>query len=509
MGSNKDTNISKFPGKEPTEKKTNNRKGLYIFSIVILVLIIVTFVGGPLVGSFGSGAAGQRLIFGYYRNRPIEYAPGNYFASQLQMLERQAQQDEMLQQQNPQMQVYTVWRGAFDRTLIHEAILYRAQQSGISVTDEQIDRVIAMNPDFQENGRFSDRLYQRLGAQQQSALRDLTREQLIHQKYLNDVLGYNNVSSQESAFFAGMASPERRIQYVSLSYSNYPESELSSFISERSELFRSVSASSISLPKEQFSLQRANEIRKSIIDGDLLFEDAAREYSVDMYAEMGGNAGEIFYYDILPDFSDEAQLNALFSASANTITDPLESNFAYIIYQIHESVSEADPTDPASISAARSYLQQFERGRIADFFEAEAERLAAAAQASDLASASSELGYNLHETDFFAKNYGSLPYFSSVPSNQPLGTVNTSMPFFEAVFGTPLLASSAPVILQDRILVVSPVEERQAQNAEMLESFYPNFAQQAKGEQLETILLDPEHITDNFLDILFSRIIQL
>ncbi|AFG37917.1 SurA N-terminal domain-containing protein [Spirochaeta africana] len=510
MASKKDSNISRFPEKEPGKKTGSRRTGLYIFSVTVLVIIVVTFIGGPLIGSIGGPQAGGRLIFGYYRRTPIEYAPGNYFARQLQMLERQFAQSGM-EQQDTQMQVFQIWRGAYDRTLLHTAVLHQAERSNIPVSSEQVDQAIARNPEFQEDGRFSLRRYERLSPQQQYQLREITRENLLHERYLNDMLQHNLAADNETAHFAGMASPERRISYVSFRYNQYPEGELQAFVQERPELFQSIEAASITLRRDQHSREDAEAIRDRILADEISFGEAARTYSADMFAEIGGDAGELYFYDLLPDYPSEQPLESVFTTAEGEIAPVVESNFGYVIYRINRAARDASPDDQNILNEARSYLQDFERGRIADYFAGLAQEFATDARDNGFTAAASTRDIEVHETDFFAINYGELPYFSAPARNTELGNVSTNRNFFEASFGTPLDAVTEPVALQDRVIVLTPVEERDAESSrqEMLSGFYPSFVQQSAGTRLENILLNPDHIDDRFMDTLFTHVLNL
>jgi hypothetical protein len=70
------------------EKKAGHPHGgrnrwLYIGSVVILVLVVVTFVGAPVVSS---AAGSGRLVFGRYGREDIVYQPGNFFARQYEAI---------------------------------------------------------------------------------------------------------------------------------------------------------------------------------------------------------------------------------------------------------------------------------------------------------------------------------------------------------------------------------------------------------------------------------------
>lgn len=121
------------------EKKINRHPVLYIFSAIILVIIIVTFVGAPIAGNFGG--SGSRMVFGEYDGKTIEYYPGNYLSNQKDTL---AQNIEKNSNENTdfQMQAYQVWRGAFERTIIHVALLKEVYDSGFIASQDKIDSAV-------------------------------------------------------------------------------------------------------------------------------------------------------------------------------------------------------------------------------------------------------------------------------------------------------------------------------------------------------------------------------
>ncbi len=122
------------------EKKRKNNPFLWIFSVAILIVIVVTFIGGPIVGSMGKR---DRLIFGIYNNKYIEYIPGNYLSQQKNIIAEQIR--DAGNSDDFQWQLYQTWKGAFDRTVIHTAILDEAYRSGLYVTETRIDTEIVNN----------------------------------------------------------------------------------------------------------------------------------------------------------------------------------------------------------------------------------------------------------------------------------------------------------------------------------------------------------------------------
>ena len=74
-------NQKKTAEKAPSgEEKKKKKSFLYIFSLVLLVLIIVTFIGVPVVGN--AGRSQGRVIFGTFAGKNIEFIYGNFFSNQ-------------------------------------------------------------------------------------------------------------------------------------------------------------------------------------------------------------------------------------------------------------------------------------------------------------------------------------------------------------------------------------------------------------------------------------------
>ena len=76
-------------------------------------------------------------MFGKYKGEDILFIPGNYLSRQSEMIAEQIRANS--EDQNIQFQAYQVWRTAFERTVLHIAILQKAEEAGLHVTDESID----------------------------------------------------------------------------------------------------------------------------------------------------------------------------------------------------------------------------------------------------------------------------------------------------------------------------------------------------------------------------------
>src|ERR1041384_3651249 len=82
------SNPVKFPEKHPQEKSSHGF-GITVFSAIILAVIIVTFIGAPVVSKV---AEQPGIVFGSYDGVPIQYQQGNEFARQVEQLNRYFEQ---------------------------------------------------------------------------------------------------------------------------------------------------------------------------------------------------------------------------------------------------------------------------------------------------------------------------------------------------------------------------------------------------------------------------------
>ncbi|MQY77211.1 MAG: hypothetical protein GH155_06225, partial [Spirochaeta sp.] len=142
-------------GEKDIEKKRQSHPFLYIFSVIILIVILVTFVGGPALSRYASRGS---IVFGSYMGKPIEFVPGNFLSRQKDLLAEQLRQQES--DQNIEIQAYRVWRGAFDQTILHTAFLYEAEKSKSWVSQDRLDKTLITAGPYTVDGVFSEERYQ-------------------------------------------------------------------------------------------------------------------------------------------------------------------------------------------------------------------------------------------------------------------------------------------------------------------------------------------------------------
>ncbi len=481
---------------------------LYLFSVIILVIIVVTFIGSPAIGGYGGGG---RIVFGEYEGMPIEYAPGNYFARQRDMIAEQVRQSAQQQNQSEQeveVQAYQVWRAAFDQTVAHVAILQEARRSGLWITEDRVDKALIASGPWVVDGKFNEEAYRSTSASERYTYRKLYREQLMQEQLLRDVSGGELTNPKESDFFAGMATPERSFRYVSFPLADYPQQEVVAYGEQNSGKFRKIKLSRILIKS---SRTEAEEIRKKLQDRTSSFEELARAHSKDAFAEKGGDMGWRYAYDVAQDFDKKEPVDQIFQLGAGQISPVLDSKFGSAIYRADEAAVDLNPQDPDALKVVRDYLMRYERGRVEDYFLAKAKDFGQDARAAGFTQAASARELAVRTTEPFPFNYQGVFVTKPVRAKgdaPSIAAATYSEEFFQKAFALKTGEVSDPIPLEDQVLVLHLEEERQisADDRTFMGNYYRYFAGQTLQSDFQENLVDPRKLVDQFNQVFYSQL---
>ncbi|HUZ18715.1 MAG TPA: peptidylprolyl isomerase [Spirochaetia bacterium] len=490
------------PKQNDNDKRRRSHPVTYIFSLAILIIIVVTFIGLPYYQSI---ARSGTLIFGSYNGTEIKFVQGNYFSDQKDLIAQKLQNSN--QNLSPEAEAYQVWRGAFEQTAIHIAIMQAAQDAGVQVTSGQVDNALAQYGPYVVNGKFSIDQYNQTSTQDRARTRALFQEELIDQQYRDDVINGEKYSTQAVSFLQGMASPERKFRYVSYSLSSYPSSQVVDYGKANSRLFRTINVSRITIKS---SANDANTIWKKLEQNPDLFEQIAKNQSRDAFADKGGEMGTLTYSALKPDFENQAELDKLFAMKKGEITGVIKASFGWTIYRVNQAAKEPDLTDPLTIKTIRTYMEQYERGTIEDYFVAIGNKFHDAAQSNGFAGAAAAGGLAVHETNYFPINYGDsffLPQIQTTDNDPSLSSVSYKSDFLQEAFTLPIGGVSKPIILDNYVVVISPEDQRSApeQYQKVLSSYYPLIVQQFTQADLTDEIMSSKKLVDNFQQVFFKN----
>lgn len=487
----------KQPDKRERDKKTigGRSKGLYIGSVIILVLVVVTFVGAPVVG--GMGGSGN-LVFGRYAGEDIAYAPGNFFARQYEGVAQQLRDSG--NEMDIEWQLRLAWRQAFNSTVLRTAILHTARQSGARVSEERIDERIARDPRFNQNGRFDVAAYRATGNQERFQLRNFHRENTLFERVVEDILGGAPISPREVEFVANMSGPERSFDVVRFPFSRFPESQVVLYAQDEAELFAELNLSVITVATEE----EAQRVRQQATEPGNPFGELARTFSRDAFADQNGEIGSVWGYELQQELLSPESLTALINLSPGDISTPVETTSGWAIYRAEEGVVPFSADRPEAVATARSFMQTFEQGRIQDFVRDEATQFVASFDPAteSLNARAGEIGLSVASTNFFPINFGNQQIFNTPRATDipDLTEAANRERFFEIAFALEEDQLSEPVLLRQAVIVLRLREERDLgeDGGFIVREFYDSLHQQFLSEEVEDAYVQRDLLQDNF-----------
>jgi len=490
-------------------RKFKQNPWIYIGSVFILVLVTVTFVGGDLVGR-AANKTGD-LTFGYYDNVPITWLPGNMFA---QYREQAAWYYQSQGADVNDFRTYAqTWRTAFEEMVKHTAILQIMKRSNYAVPEKAVDRAVAQRPEFQENGRFSKALYQRMSDSNRLAIWRQTQDKLAEIMFNNDVNGLL-MPSGEPEFIAAMSAVQRRFQMVYFKVDDYPEMEYLSYARENEELFNSIHLSKITISSER----EAKKVLNSIKDGTTTFEDAARSQSQDSYADRGGDMGRRFSVDLNAEIPNPSDREAIFGLRVGELSDVIVSGEEWAFFRVEDELTLADFDDSSVMEKVRSYVRDNERGRMEDWALAQARDFSVDVEESGLDNAARWRYLSIHSFGPIPINYGGVDLFDTLESNtisdfnlDYKGNLSANEDFWKIAFSTEINKPSQPLVQGDNVLVFIPVEQIDSDETLMqnIASMYKSYWLSYITEQsLSPYFLKNGKAVDNFWEVYFKYFMQ-
>lgn len=439
----------KFSPEKPVKEKQSHGLGITIFSAVILIVIVVTFIGAPVVSKVNEQSA---VTFGSYDGVPIEFVQGNLFAQQVEQLNRFYEQFNQ-GSNNVEFQRQLVWRQAFEQTALQVGLKKEAENAGIVVTDEQVKKALVNYPAYQKDGHFDASIYAETSKADQFKYSQETRVSLLVQQYASDRTQGALVSSATKDFIAGLAYPQRKFLFVTFSDADFPASLVADYATKNKALFRTIDVSKITVTSSEGD---ATKVRDEAVKGEKAFSDLAKTYSKDPLAQSGGALGVRHYYDLKAEVTKAEDLDRIFGLTKGAVSPILKEEAGWTFYRVNVASADADLASPDTQAVVRAYISKNERGLVEDNLEAQAKAFTGAAKA-DFASAAKKLGKTVGTTGWVALNFGNHDLFPSLttaskdPSFQGLAS---NEDFFKKAFSGAQGQISDPILASPSVLVV-------------------------------------------------------
>ncbi len=479
---------------------TGRNNVLWFGAVFILLLSVVTFIYVPTSKKMFGGHA--NITFGEWNGKPIEYVQDSFFVRQIQAISAQ-----MEQQGQPvnQFSNFQIMKQAYDSTVIRFAILEDLKKVGYKVPETIINReLVAYYVD--ENGKYSNKIFNDTPETTRAMHRATTTEELTVKRFADDMFGDRSgvyglkAGTKEIDLIKTMTGPERSFSYVSLSTTEYPESEVVAFGTANAELFAKYDFSVITLGTEA----AAKKVSDSIAKKTITFDDATTTYSTKIGADTAGKLLKSLRFDINTLFPDAKDLATVLALKPGDVSPILKDGKVFMILRCNAAPLEADFTRPDVIAEVNSYMTIKEKGKIEDYFVAKAKEFAAEARASGFDAACKKSGLEKKSTSPFGINYGDVNILTPIPvqTNPELAAAAKSETFFKTAFSLAPDAVSEPVILGNNVVVLKVNEEKaaDAQLNEMLPLFYNYYGGSWSQQTFAGSILKSKKLKDEFMD---------
>ena len=474
---------------------------VFIGSLFILVIVVVVFLVPSSMG-MDSGRRDADLTFGYYDKVPVSYVPGNYFSQYYNMVSQYRQ--NTMDDDNFSFANYQIWRESFEAAAVHTAMLREMSRSGYAVPAKTVDREVAKLPYFQENGRFSATLYRRMDENRRLTLWRQIQDDITKDRFRSDVTGLIKPAA-ESEFIGKMAALQRSFKMVFFDVDSFPEQEYESYLFDHPELFRTIHLSMVTISSNE---REAQKILASIQSGETTFEDTARAHSKDVYADRGGDMGIKTAQELSIDIPEETIREKMLSLERGEYSDVMKTASGWVFFRAEDSVQEADDTDPAVLDKVRSYIRNFERGRMEDWAIGQADDFILQVNDTGFEEVVAKLGLESRTFGPVPINYGNADLFPTLSSQSvnELSGAATDDNFWKTAFSTPVNTPSRPVVRGSNVLVLFPTEETEAdeETVERIASTYKSYWFNNMLEQsLQRFILNSPKMEDKFIDTYF------
>ncbi len=476
---------------EKSPEPTKAEKNLNIASTIILAIIVVTFIAAPTVtGLLGQGA----VSFGTYAGRSIDHTNENFFGNQVR---------ELAQYRSDQFPPESLWRQAFQNAAFRVALQVEAEEGGLLISNPLIDHQLRQfGPYLDNEGNFSPQLFRETPDADKARYRQDIQESLLQSEWLAVRITGPKIPDFVLRKTLEIAYPQRKFEYVSFSDDDFPTAEAASWGKDNARLFQSMVLSRITITTSE---KDAQQVREEAQKGGRTFESLAEAYSKDQYNQVGGSMGRVHYHELMGDFSQQTDLDALFNLRAGTLSPVYKTPLGWAFYRVQEDSKPANLEEEATQKAVRQYLLNNERGFVEDYLKKKAAEFRDLALGAGWDTALRRFNKSSTSTEYVSINFGNhplLPVFNLGQGGE-LSSLNNSEDFYRQAFRLAPDQVSSPISANRRFVLfrLKEIKEKAGDSDPSLDalvqqaSFYlPN----QRVRQYQNLLLSSYKFKDNF-----------
>ena len=478
-------------------KKNKNRKSIgWIIGVVVLILISITFI---LPTTFLAG--NNDIVFGSIRGKDISYT-NQYFQTQASFAQAQLGSNA-----NSLQGMYQVFNQAFLSTAATIALNDMADEVGIAVTDNYVDRAI-VNSGFYNNadGVFDAELYNNADRYQRDTFRAFAEESVASGMVTRDIMSAHS-SNDEVALIQDLGSRGRTFDYVTVSSAIYPRESVISYALEHQDNFLKVGLNSASYATEE----EANTALSAINDGSSTLLEQAETTTSTTDGEIGGQ----YVFALQGNLVTPEDIESFKNAAVGDIIGPVQTVDGYTIYEVTSAPVLDENATEEELNAARSYIATAEPEMMSTFLdEKTAEFEARISNGEDFFTVAEDMGLNVTTVSSTTANPNSFPLFSTFQMTDPAQNLFTAT-YFNANYINDLYQGTEGDVLAAENLangnrLITRIGEDTVNNSSStyVETMYGYLKPQMATVDLQTAIFNDPTFEDNFASTFFSRMLQ-
>ena len=501
MPSNDNKGTEKSSKKDVTFKTKQKKKvnAGFIFGMIVLILIAISFVFAPAIGAIAGGSTSNGLSFGSYDGEDIVYAQDSYLYDMYQQIGSQYDTSST----SGDMALYNIWKSAFDSTVYHTAITKMAESVGYKTTEEAVNNAIINSGYYNEDGVFSRKVYEETTAVQKENIRKNITRDLPYNTVLSD-LGTVLTSDSETDYVASMADTTRSFEYVVFDYDKYPRESAAQYALNNPQLFYNIDLSIITVETEEDAISALDKSNSGTS-----FNDVATESSLDSYAADGGVIGSVPFYAIKNNFKEASEATQILDGSEGSIYGPLEATSGWAIYKLNATPKAADYTDEETLLMIKAYIASNDSSVMDEYLLGLANDFVSSTVDFETSATDNEL--TVYQVGATAKNISGSQYMSSLSYSDTTGVLASAASDEEtlkSLFSSEVGSIMDPIKVSSAYVVVNVKDESSDSGmGEYLKSVYPYYASQHNATDLQYSIMASDKLENNFMSVFLENIL--
>ena len=210
------------------------------------------------------------------------------------------------------------------------------------------------------------------------------------------------------------------------------------------------------------------------------------------------------------DIPDQTVRFTITTLASGEFSDVLQSGDNWVFFRVEEAVQDADLSDEAVMDKVRSYLRNFERGRMEDWAIDQAEIFIALAEEIGFEAALSQQGMESRSFGPVPLNYGNVDLYATLASLSVAELSNSASDhnFWSVAFSTPVNTPSIPVVQGSNVLVIIPTDETEVDEfrtesiVSSVNSYWLDFITE---QSMFQFFLNSPKMDDRFMDVYYRH----